>query len=370
MTFNDDQSKLSFATLDHSPTDEEKRQFEGDVAIRVLDRALAACGVSVGVRQKNHKRDSRVVGCNAVSSAALENVIVDSPFLLPALAMARSLLGAPEDTGEFLVVDEIGKCVSRGAKKNEGRSQYHQLSCISPLHVLRRGPTPLPALSTYGATSISTLATYSTRPLKLQPLPPVFPVTSLVSNAVGQLPPILRRFASRPERRRELPGGPDNYELYVTVSRILLHTGGHPRSVSRVFLHLCAKFAKNVDELPADGFCTALRTAIDGNIEGACKTMVDGTESITPDHLEDLARDTACEFAFPTIKGHHHETMLVNTCKGLCQFISPRAMVGHAFIPYPVLVNNYHGGAEPCAQAESGPCGGGAERLQKRAGQG
>jgi hypothetical protein len=353
VTFNDDQSKLSFATLDHSPSDEDKRQFEGDVAIRVLDRALAACGLSGAVRQRlfSRNRDAILASLDEVSTAALEKGTVDSLYLLPALAVTRRLLGAPEDTEVFLVVDEIGKCVPPGAK--------HEASIINSLasHLCTyydADPRLFLALSTYGATNISTLATDSTRPLKLQPLPPVFPVTSLLSNAVGQLPPVLRRFAS-PERRCELPGGPHNYELYATISRILLNTGGHPRSVGHVFLHLCDKFPKNVDELPADGFCTALRTAIDGGIERACKTVVDGfscfTGSIIVDHLEDLARDTACEFAFPTIKGHHHEAMLVNTCKGLCQFISPSTMVGHAFIPYPVLVRNYHGGGGPCAQA-------------------
>ena len=292
----------------------------------------------------------------------------DSPFsryLLPALAVARRLLGAPEDTKVLLAVDEMAKfAVDAPHVPNMVNKLISRLCRYSD-----RDPRLYLTLSAYGARDIATFATGSNRPILLQPLPPIFPVAPMLPGHTEVLPPVLRVFADE-KLRMQLPawGRP----LYARLSRILLSTGGHPRSMRDVLTELRSAFPagkvfeqiNGTDRLidPA-AFVRLLETELTQNdLESKCSNAISGVAPFSAihcdDQLEELARDTAQMFIFPqsTADALLHQAMLSNSIEGRCQFLSQsrESMQGHAFVPLPVLEMSYWAAfktSTPCTAA-------------------
>jgi hypothetical protein len=208
--------------------------------------------------------------------------------------VARRLLGAPEDTKVLLAVDEIAKFAEDLQHVRVVNALISRLCRYSD-----RDPRLYLTLSAYGARDIATFATGSNRPILLQPLPPIFPVAPMLPGHTEVLPPVLRVFADE-KLRMQLPawGRP----LYARLSRILLSTGGHPRSVRDVLAKLRSAFPagkvfeqiNGTDRLidPA-AFVRLLETELTENeLESKCSNAISGVAPFSAIHLRAIWRSS------------------------------------------------------------------------------
>ena len=216
--------------------------------------------------------------------------------ILGALDLVRSVLGLASDTPVLLMVDEL-------AKLNHPKAYLHLLCSIMDSC---KGSAAVPrsfylTTSTYGCMDLVNFATNSNRPINLQPLPPLFPISLSHDNA--NLPAILQLFKSpltslqralfsEAERReikqkqlkrnkahrkaKKLTGAPappskdpslelaihadvqkmsETKSVFCFLSQLILVAGGHPRRLAvllaklRTFTHI---LENRREKLPPD----------------------------------------------------------------------------------------------------------------------
>lgn len=143
----------------------------------------------------------------------------------------------------ILVVDELRKSIDESLNPSSISvivSTLMKQLCL----IYDRNPRLYLSFAAYGAKDVETFMTASNRRIYLQPLPPIFPVTDLADGRIPVLPPVLQVFA-REDLRHRLPGDPSQQAVYAKLSRVLLKSGGHPRSVQHLLATLREEFPDN-----------------------------------------------------------------------------------------------------------------------------
>jgi hypothetical protein len=321
--------------LDHNfPSD-----FEHAVALRVLHRVLLGHGVG----EEFFKAHRKVIIEALMETESTATTLGHSSWgpLSVAQAVARRLLGAPENSNVLLVVDDIG-CF--GATGQEVEDELDDGSVRRLLDFLLDAQNVelrlFLSVSCKSATAVSRFASnYSGHTPWPQELPPITPVAaSLLPHAhcgtprLGHLPPILRVFADE-SRRPALPI--EGQPLYTRLLQILSEAemSGHPRSVSAVFRILKdpSFFPADVDKLMAGGqLCEALQMAMDKGLEKSCQEALEQAKFFQskvpqgPD-LEQVARYTARPFRFPASRCAYgtpsQQLTIKNVREGFCQLL-------------------------------------------------
>jgi hypothetical protein len=261
-----------------------------------------------------------------------------------ALEVVRSQLGVCNDTPILLAVDEINKLID---------DDYYFLSALCALEdaEIRRSKMPNNSRRfwlTASTNKLQKFATRSNRPLDLQPLPPIFPV-SLDGIDSNSLPMILRIFESN--YRLKLPFSPEALELYKDISKLLLNSGGHPRRVRALMgtLFELDKIYKSVEDVikalhgwkfdDLRAIVGASVTRINRNMNSilrwepskACDSLVLDTQ-----FLYDLVH----LFSFPTsvAEAETHKSFLAAVQSGWGVFLPMDHLRGLLLVPYPCLV--------------------------------
>ena len=203
VTFNDEQTMLTEQPKSVS-------DLERAIAVRASCRAF-----DLGQLDKETSKTLRTL--------AVEKTFACTDFtggLVKVLDAIRHAYGLP-NANVALGVDELAKAADNDPKRSREFLSYLCTQVMDPTPWLRL------VVTSFGMVDVQHFVTGSNRPLKLLPLPPVFPITS---GQVNLLPPLLQPFADEAQKRRLL-FEKDWLQRYAKISLLLFKTGGHPRIV-------------------------------------------------------------------------------------------------------------------------------------------
>ena len=343
--------------------------FERGISARLLDRVVAFHTGAPVAEKEQLKALVRAVCTRG------------GPFMTTSscLPLARKVLGAPPDSPIFLAIDDV----------REIRGVVDPTFCLSAFSAAVYDVTPalyMSVTAALGCSHVAEFAIQSNRPLWIQPLPPIFPVSITAFEKPESLPPLLQVFAIE-DLRKKLPRQPQDLQVYSALLQLLVSSGGHPRRLESLFKGLAdfpisIGFIKrnnegtknnnknniNVDTLSTDvpvdfglqlqGWLTAeRRDRLESEMNGCADfTSISGLAVATkrahhqawPDAVnfaESMARDAARAFSFPKSRDdtNLHFVFLRGTEYLTCSYMpnqdshSAANRYGRAFIPFPVL---------------------------------
>ena len=213
------------------------------------------------------------------------------------------------------------------------------------------------AISAYGCVDLTKFATRSNRPLHLQPLPPLLPATNdgVTVQQVQSLPAMLRVLVDE-NMCKDLPDSHKAKLFYVKITKLIQLAGGHPRCLRNLF-EAMKLFDKDAPPHPGPNSHPEALKAWGVNFMSALREKWLMTEDIEhsmeevhsfdlPDlkglDINMLASNVGQVFKFPTnyVMAMKTQTFLEASEIGLAQFVSfdvKRPLLGHAFLPFPVL---------------------------------
>merc|ERR1711953_476029 len=199
-------------------------------------------------------------------------------------------------------------------------------------------------VSSYGCLDLVKFVTGSNRPLNMQPLPPIFPITQeeIGSDQMPLLVQLLHAKLTKPLLR-------EKQDLVQRVSELLLISGGHPRRVQNLLEYL-NQLAPKKDNPTREGLLAKMEngdTTMVPDLEKAITSM-NGILDISDVDLEpgsfndNLMRDLVVSYNFPTSpeEAKKMESSLALINRGLCSFlpIHPGSLRGRSFLAYPTLI--------------------------------
>lgn len=309
--------------------------FEASVALRIVHRVLVS-------------QLGESLGWDVFLELPDELLSKDKHSILAALVAARHFAKVPDSAPVLLAVDELSKI------DDWGQSPARFMSTLTRLADEHRDIHL--AITAYGCLDLTKFATNSNRPLNLQPLPPLLPATNdgLTVQQVQSLPVMLRVLADE-NMRKDLPDSHEAKQDYVKITKLIQLAGGHPRRLRNLFVAI-EQFDKDAPPHPGPNshreaqkawgvdFTSALHEWL---MKNDIEPYMDEVHSFHRPSLDVLdinmlARNVAKDFEFPT---NHYMAMEAQTFLkaseiGLAQFVSfdvKRPLLGHAFLPFPVL---------------------------------
>ena len=231
-----------------------------------------------------------------------------------------------------LGVDELAKAADNDAARSREFLSYLCTQVMDPTPWLRL------VVTSFGMVDVQHFVTGSNRPLKLLPLPPVFPITS---GQVNLLPPLLQPFADE-ARRRRLLFEKEWLQRYAKISLLLFKTGGHPRTVETLLGKMSLALTK--DGLDKH-FYNALRNfCLQPNIKllnSDMQDIVTFNDGAKVELFSDPAvasafyRDLVVLFPFPTsvkLATNHKLFLELSSGEVCCGYLQ-----GLAYLPGPAL---------------------------------
>jgi hypothetical protein len=232
VTFNDDYYSLCHETEEYDVTKSTVRV----ILLRVVE-ALAGAHYSKG------PVTPVMTACYNTDFSKWANFTISD-----ALALARRALQLPPETPVLLAIDEIAKLHKISTKISEEEKKQK----VPKTESLRKKEATVAALSkvcrimddtcvkgtrttwvcatTYGVDTLQKFMTDSGRPVAVQPLPPIFPI-SVESTQFRHLPPILQIL----QNNEDIDFSPTKKTVLHTISMLMMETGGHPRRVEALF---------------------------------------------------------------------------------------------------------------------------------------
>jgi hypothetical protein len=330
-----------------------KSALAGTLALDVYD----ASDRSQAMREAARERAKAAIASRD-GSKLIERVLLD----------VKAALGVDAETPVLLAVDELSLSVDEKTTANASTLRGDFLSLLNrgvdKIHDdavtrgKRRGWLYL-SVSVYNCWDVVDFTTASSRPVLLQPLPPVlpFPLSRL---HLASTAPVLRPFVD-PVQRALLPFvDKAAVAAYACLSSWLIGTGGHPRTVANLLDNLAtasgnAPWVQVKDRATASAFAEQLVHRVEGlrvNSESDLlssfvnwQTCFDTAFSRLDfaAMMGELARDCVVPFRFPqdTADGHQHAALLSATQTAAASFLLPGIgdqSQGRAFVPLPALL--------------------------------
>ena len=193
ITFNDDASDLKIYKDKIRDTD----QFEASVAQQIVLRLIEFCyGTNYSIDQTDDVMEYLAWNFERMLKALYPVGIA----LKKALMFVREVLGLSDDVPILLAVDEI-VLLQKDKKDPSDIVEYLKRICKQMDNSFKedinkqRDRTFWLSVSAYGCFPLVDFATKSSRPLDLQPLPPIFPVTpENMKYKFDILPPLIQCF--------------------------------------------------------------------------------------------------------------------------------------------------------------------------------